>query len=511
MKKVIITAALIAIIISGCNIANDVGERIKSPSYPENSTDQGNMVANQEGEISSEQTEALYDDFIMLAINGKKPFELIAFMDREISKISRENVDNIILAFEEVLKMYESYYQNEFFTSGLSVQISNDFNDSANAIETIKDDKLKSLAKEVINGGYKLVSREGSVYPIVDYSFLKKYNSFMSDKVATYINIKANESDNPVALDAALVISREELEKRLLELEDFIANNSDFVRIDQLESIYYNYMAIYLFGVDNTPVYNYQTGIYKDDVIKSFNDMIKNHSGTKTADITNEYLNIIKENNYTINQKTSDFRTNLYKNANNNKMNYIYTKGMFKMLLPEKAGYKWIYNGFAEYGHDMELKEITESEDLIYYIIKGKVHDMSDGESGKPEDYYDINMMYTIEDGAIIQTNTGKMMMDSKVDSLELIRAPFIKGKSWNQIVQDELGNVRFLISTITDINEVGGAKVYTVEYRDQDTGYYEIRMIEEGVGVVAFTKLFQTDDGDFEIGYSLFREKSGY
>lgn len=74
----------------------------------------------------------------------------------------------------------------------------------------------------------------------------------------------------------------------------------------------------------------------------------------------------------------------------------------------------------------------------------------------------------------------------------------------------DKSGEYRYLNCEITDINEVAGSKVYTVEYRE-DNGYYEIRMIEEGIGVVSFAKLWQTDDGDFEIGYSLSKEYSGY
>ena len=75
---------------------------------------------------------------------------------------------------------------------------------------------------------------------------------------------------------------------------------------------------------------------------------------------------------------------------------------------------------------------------------------------------------------------------------------------------KDKDGNDRYLNCEIIQIDEVGGSKVYTVEYRDQDSDYYEIRMIEEEVGRILH-KLWKTEDDAFEIGYSLYKEMSGY
>ncbi|HHV60737.1 MAG TPA: hypothetical protein GXX49_10715 [Clostridiaceae bacterium] len=185
-------------------------------------------------------------------------------------------------------------------------------------------------------------------------------------------------------------------------------------------------------------------------------------------------------------------------------------EALFK-LLPEKEGYTWIYNGFAEYGHQMTLEEIVTDNEKTTYIIKGKVFDMSDGESGMGEEHFSIDLKYIIQNGSIIQVKKENIMMDSEMDRLELIRAPLVEGNKWTQVAADKKGNERHLNSEITKVEELDGKKVYTVEYRDRDSDYYEIRTIEEGTGVVSFARLWNPDGEAFEIGYSLYREMSGY
>ena len=48
-----------------------------------------------------------------------------------------------------------------------------------------------------------------------------------------------------------------------------------------------------------------------------------------------------------------------------------------KKLLPEKEGFRWIYNGFAEYGHTMELERIQKQGSQTTYFVSGNVEDLS--------------------------------------------------------------------------------------------------------------------------------------
>lgn len=517
MKKGFIAIVLAGIIFSGCSIDGDITNKMKSPDYSKSIERIDNNLNNRGN--NQEESENIFEGFIKLVNNGKKPNELIIYIDREIDKVTMERADEMILALEEVQNVYKDNYQQNFFDRDFVSDISNAAlkGTDKDIIERINNESLKSIVKEIFNGGYKLVSVEGHVYPMIDYSFLKQYRLFISEELADYIDIMATNSDNLFSNDAALTISLDELGDRILDIEKFNDKYSEFIRRDKLKNIYSNYMRAYLEGLDNSLAYDFRTSIYRDEVIRSFKNLIENNEDSKTADIVKEYLDIIKNNNNKISNKAREFLANLYKeiSAETNKygdtMNYKYINNSLTRLLPEKSGYKWIYHGIVGYGHQMKLENIIKGDKQIKYFISGKVDDMSGGESGKGEDYFNIEVQYIIKNASIIQEKRENMMMDSEFDSLEIIRAPLIKGNKWMQIAIDKSGNDVYLNSEITDINEIDGAKIYTVRYEEQDSDYYEVRMIQEGVGVVSFTKLVNLSDESFEVGYGLYKEISGY
>jgi hypothetical protein len=178
-----------------------------------------------------------------------------------------------------------------------------------------------------------------------------------------------------------------------------------------------------------------------------------------------------------------------------------------KALLPEKEGYKWVYNGFAEYGHTLVLDQIKEEDGKVVYSATGEIDDMSGGESDRD---FSLSVTYTLTPQSITQEKTGEMMMDI-FDKVVLIQAPLDQGNTWTQTVKNEDGAEITLECTIEEIEENDGAKVYTVTYQDKNSPYYEKRVIREGIGVINFTRLYITDEENFEISYFIYEEASGY
>ena len=177
-------------------------------------------------------------------------------------------------------------------------------------------------------------------------------------------------------------------------------------------------------------------------------------------------------------------------------------------LLPPRKDYKWTYNGFAEYGHEMILESVDKKGNETIYKIKGSVFDMSDGESGLD---YLFTVTYTAKQGVLIQNTTGNMLMDTGFKDLELIRAPLQKGTAWTQKVKGENGKEITLKSTITNVREDNGQKIYTVLYKDTASDYYEKREIKEWVGVLSYEKLFMNKEGSFPGGYYILYSGTGF
>lgn len=173
-----------------------------------------------------------------------------------------------------------------------------------------------------------------------------------------------------------------------------------------------------------------------------------------------------------------------------------------KGLLPNEQGFTWRYFGFAEYDHYMTIDAIEQISGGTRYVISGEVGDPSDGEAVRD---FDLKITYTIKNGVWLQEKQEEAMMDSEFDKLEILRGPVTQGATWTQKQTDKSGKQRTLVCTIEEVKTVEGARTVVVKYQDQDSEYYELRGIKQGVGITMFEKLWISPDGNFEIGYSLF------
>ncbi len=176
-----------------------------------------------------------------------------------------------------------------------------------------------------------------------------------------------------------------------------------------------------------------------------------------------------------------------------------------RAYLPQKEGYTWVYNGFAEYGHNLHIDLRFQREDSLQMMLSGLADDMS-GEM--EEDLLRLSLEYTVENGRWLQNRNAPRMMGKDFKQMVLLAYPLEEGASWSQQVQTADGERMTLYSEILSIDE---EERITVSYTDTMSDYFEERTFAKGVGVVSFTSLYQTDESDFEIGYALYREASGY
>jgi hypothetical protein len=182
---------------------------------------------------------------------------------------------------------------------------------------------------------------------------------------------------------------------------------------------------------------------------------------------------------------------------------YTQANAALAQLLPDTTGYKWVYNGAVDYGHQMTLEKISAHSGETNYTISGSVEDLSGG--GSKADF-SLKLTYTIKDGQLIQDVTAPMIMDQE-KGIVLIKAPLEKGTSWSDKITTKDGKTMDITGTITDIR---GGKIFVVKYQDKDSDYYEVREIQQGVGVIKYTWLFKYEGGSSEMGYWLRDDLSG-
>lgn len=176
-------------------------------------------------------------------------------------------------------------------------------------------------------------------------------------------------------------------------------------------------------------------------------------------------------------------------------------------LLPQEEGYEWIYSGFAEYGHTMSLDSITETGGRRTYLISGEVSDPSGGEAQLD---FSFTLSYVVDEDSLVQIKTEEAMLDSRFDQLTLIKTPLVAGTSWQEQVTDDTGNQATITGRITAVNAEEEQKVYTVRYEEQNSDYWEERVIKEGAGIQSFERLMDLGDEPFTVGYYLYIPSSG-
>lgn len=280
-----------------------------------------NKIDEKEASESKPDKEKIMRDFKNIVKSKNEPIVIIEFIDKNIHEVSKEDAAEMIKDLEQIQKQFLENYSEELFLKDYQEQLINVsskdeidlfFNNSD--LEKIEDIGLKELMEKIINGKYKLVNMEGSFYPIIDYEGLKVYNKHITAELQDYIEVKSIDSKDPTILDASLLITFDQLADRIIKTENYIRNYPDSISKEEMLRLYGGYLKLYMEGVDNTPIYDYETGIIIDQVLESYKKT-SNLEDPITSDIITKYMDIIEENELQIDETIFSQITVLYNQA----------------------------------------------------------------------------------------------------------------------------------------------------------------------------------------------------
>lgn len=295
LTPILLIIFVLVIAISGCKKKKPVIEEpVKEPT--ESTEDIG---------LEEVDKEAIMKDFNNLVESKNEPDKIISFIDKEIGKLTTIEGDKMIAQLERSLeRSLESVTDNIFKLDleGELIQIGgSELFFPEDKVKDIKNDELRKEVEKVLDSKYKLINLEGNFYPIIDYERLQEYNSNISPELKDYLAVRAMDSNTPVALDAGLYISFDELAARILKTEDYLQKYSGGQKHEEMLKGYRNKLEIYLLGIDNSPIFDFETGKIDEEVLESY----KKTANTKdkvTAYIVKKYLNSIEENEYIIDE-----------------------------------------------------------------------------------------------------------------------------------------------------------------------------------------------------------------
>lgn len=168
-------------------------------------------------------------------------------------------------------KMIKAYKWNDSFTRLMS---------------RTKDTSLRALLQHARDSGYRLVMLEGSLYPIMNYMSFQKYISYVKPDIKQYINIMAVETSNLAADDGALVIGYQEILNRALNQERFLNEYPKSNRVQQVKNLMNNYTLYTFYGLNNTPLFDYETNKMTANAQKGYKAVLQRNSSEESALLT---------------------------------------------------------------------------------------------------------------------------------------------------------------------------------------------------------------------------------
>ena len=280
--------------------------------FPEATT----AVSNQDN-IEDIDDSGIREDFnTLIASKDVKATDVITFIKSNVEKVTSENASVMLLALEEIQNKNITALEEKYFPETMQVRFQKAYQEGIDLkqIDQITDTVLRDLLQETVDNGYKMEQAEGMYYPVIDYSVYKQFEVYVTPDSKDYIWIMAQESDQVFAKDAALIISWEEVIKRALSMEAFLNTYRESVKADAIRALYLKYESATLYGLNNTPLFDYDTKVMKEEAKSAYEKSI---SGEWNSDYLTElkgYMEVIKANNYKLTDEVEKYRKNITSN-----------------------------------------------------------------------------------------------------------------------------------------------------------------------------------------------------
>lgn len=235
-------------------------------------------------------------DFEESIKDAEDPLEIRDSLDLIVETESVKTNDAVLSAYLEYLDDYKNNDITPIYDEIQKLQPYFEEGTQNLVEESITDDSLKTLFNRFTQMGYKFVQIEGSVEPIVDYTIVEDYASYISEEMIAYGEFRSLESRQIWAADAGIVIPLSELGERIAIGEAFIKAYPDSeLKPHVLQYLGY-YLNGFLGGLDNTPSVVGEK--YNPEFISAYEAFLSSHPDTETAKVLNDYYEELKQTDF---------------------------------------------------------------------------------------------------------------------------------------------------------------------------------------------------------------------
>lgn len=264
--------------------------------------------------INSGSAPSAKDKDVLTQLNAmqkenKMPKEMFDFLNQNISQLNKTAATEAVGILVNTLEDYEAIYNEQLFTGNYPDLMYKyfEFVFDYSKIESIKEQELKTLLYDITLGGFRIIDTEGTFTVVVDYDALKTFSDYVDEELNSYIEIMALRFNDPVAVDASITVQPEELEARILQMENYILSYDNQQRKEIILSMYQGYMMVYMSGTDNSAVFDYDTGALNPDMFKVFETAAGKYKDNMFGKVMNKYVQLLKQEGFVNTEKVQDF------------------------------------------------------------------------------------------------------------------------------------------------------------------------------------------------------------
>lgn len=244
-----------------------------------------------------DQSSALiaYEKFLETLDNSKKE-SVLAARDEFLKSFSTAENEIATQAFRLFWKFYR-----EFIREQDKLLYSNEYH-LTNSEEPGVFEELQTLHNHD-KYGIKISTETAQIYLAEDVDFLVKTATVLNGELSEYITFHANEFREPIAGEASLGISWEELRKRIMRFERFAREHPGLPETEaEIKPELDRLLWMYLVGLDNTPAYDLRdAGEINAELRKSYATFLAEDRASSYYSLINEAYKILEKHTFKMN------------------------------------------------------------------------------------------------------------------------------------------------------------------------------------------------------------------
>lgn len=195
---------------------------------------------------------------------------------------------------EELLHNFRNYYYE-------ALDYYNRKNDIGKWNYPISNSEKLKFNLSISKVGWTLKDSEGMYY--IGESggwFEKKFKAILTESYIKYLNLRSKEIKEGFSEDAILLISWEQLRKRISAWEQFLKNHSDFHENPEIKDYLNIYIRTFITGMDNSRICNFETRKLRPEIKAAYEKYLKNNQNSMYYKLVKDYYEMLENNKFIV-------------------------------------------------------------------------------------------------------------------------------------------------------------------------------------------------------------------